>query len=59
MQQMPTILIQSRVCLFLGFYIDQLLTTSPRQVQTEYFSRILDFLISSLNLPKERKIVSL
>jgi hypothetical protein len=32
MQQMPSPLIQSRVCIFLGFYIDQLLTTSPRQV---------------------------
>ncbi len=59
MQQMPSPLIQSRITLFLGFYIDQLLTTTPRQVQTEYFSRILDFLLISLNMPKERKIVAL
>lgn len=59
LEQMPTPLIQSRVCLFFDFYIDQLFTTQPRQIQTEYFGKILEFLILSLSLPKDRKIVSL
>lgn len=52
-------LLQSRVCLFYAFYLDQLLSSTPRQTQDALFEKILSFLFSQLDLPKERKIVSL
>jgi hypothetical protein len=52
-------LLQSRVCLFYTFYLDQLLSSTPRQTQDALFEKILTFLFSQLDLPRERKIVSL
>ena len=52
-------LIRCRFCLFLSFYLDQLFTTAPRTVQEESFEKVLLFLLSSLNLGKSHKILSL
>jgi len=59
LNQSESKLIQSRICLFLGFYMDQLFSTQPRTIQSDYFSKILDFLFKALALPKPFKIVSL
>jgi hypothetical protein len=52
-------LLQSRVCLFYTFYLDQLLSTGDRKAQDALFEKILQFLFTQLDQPKERKIVSL
>ena len=52
-------LLQLRLCLIYAFYPDQLLLSTPRQTQDALFEKILSFLFSQLDLPKERKIVSL
>jgi hypothetical protein len=53
------LLIRTRFCLFLSFYLDQLFTTAPRELQESAFERVLFFLLEALALPKDHKILSL
>eukprot|EP00347_Sterkiella_histriomuscorum_P023425 403334689 len=49
---------KSRFCLFLTFYLDQLMLTMPLNTQEESFEKILNFLITQLGV-KGQKIVSI
>ncbi|CDW80715.1 UNKNOWN [Stylonychia lemnae] len=55
-QQSP--IIKNRFCLFLAFYLDQLMLTVPQTTQEINFEKILQFLIGQLGI-KGQKIVSL